>query len=378
MAPYSGSLQIKKKSELQDIAVALRISDKGTREELQLRIRKYLDDNQQLEDDPAFSGLFGKRKRSIQPQPATAVPRSVPSSTSEEVLVKSSESPKHTRSTRRFNALDIVCESTPVPEAREVSMMLKKVPVSPEAGALQIETTQTPATRNADEAPLSAAPKSVLRAIPTPSVEQAVGSLKRVRTDANQAAKQLLFSSRTVLSSSTNIWWISMVLELLYILYVVIPWKTVEFLPLQIIGVNNFHIFISYAPLATFGSPTFWTILIHWAIPTVVIPALAGSLVSFQPGNSPSARVPHTLYFDPLTASVIRVAVHYAYPYDAFKSRVECVDILGAQWRLLHASVVAALAFAEAVAVAPRAYAESKLRRTGAPKRLTMGEASQP
>ncbi|KIN96278.1 hypothetical protein M404DRAFT_163595 [Pisolithus tinctorius Marx 270] len=323
MAPYSGSLQIKKKSELQDIAVALRISDKGTREELQLRIRKHLDDNQQLEDDPAFSGLFGKRKRSIQPQPATAVPRSVPSSTSEEVLVKSSESPKHTRSTRRFNALSIVRESTPVPDAREVSMMLKKAPVSPETSALQIETTQTPATRNADEVPLSAAPKSVLRVIPTPSVEHA-------------------------------------------------------FLPLQIIGVNNFHLFISYAPLATFGSPTFWTILIHWAIPTVVIPALAGSLVSFQPGNSPSARAPHTLYFDPLTASVIRVAVHYAYPYDTFKSRVECVDILGAQWRLLHASVVAALAFAEAIAVAPRAYAESKLRRTGAPKRLTMGEASQP
>lgn len=70
---FAGSIQTKKKGELQDIANALHLDDRGTKDELQTRIKKYLDNNQDLEDDPAFAGLFGRRKRSVQPQ--TSVPR---------------------------------------------------------------------------------------------------------------------------------------------------------------------------------------------------------------------------------------------------------------------------------------------------------------
>ncbi|KAI6161559.1 hypothetical protein EDD17DRAFT_1586820 [Pisolithus thermaeus] len=375
---YTGSLQVKKKSELREIAVALHISDKGTRDDLLLRIRKHLEENQQLENDPVFVGLFSKLKRSVQPQSATAS-RSAPSSASESpgvVLVQQIESPKHTRSTRRFNVPDIVRESTPAPDVREVSMMLKKPPLSPEARVLPIEIVPTPATRGTGEV-VPSAPKSILRSIPTPSVERAVSSLKGVQADANQAAIQFLFSSRLVLSSTTNIWLISLFMELLHILYIIIPWKAFELLPPQSVWGHSFHVSIRYAPLATVASPTLWTILVHWAIPTIIVPALVGSLISFNPVNSPTARAPRSLYFDALTASVTRVAVHYIYPYDALKSQVECVDILGSRWRLLEASVLAALAFAEAIALAPRAYAESKFRRAGTLKRASLGEPSQ-
>lgn len=67
MAPiaYSGALAPKKKSELQEIATALSLSEWGTKDELQGRIKKYLDANQpELEEDARFSGLFGRKKRS--------------------------------------------------------------------------------------------------------------------------------------------------------------------------------------------------------------------------------------------------------------------------------------------------------------------------
>ncbi|KAL4077627.1 hypothetical protein J3A83DRAFT_4185970 [Scleroderma citrinum] len=82
MAPtaFSGSLQSKKKAELLEIALALQISDRGTKEEVQARIKKRLDDNPHLKDNPAFSGLLGRGKRSMQPQ---LLSHSAPSSVSQ-------------------------------------------------------------------------------------------------------------------------------------------------------------------------------------------------------------------------------------------------------------------------------------------------------
>jgi hypothetical protein len=74
--PFSGALVPKKKSELQEIATALTISTQGTKEDLLSRIKKHLDLNPDLEDDPLFAGLFvTRRKRSVQPQSQPTIPR---------------------------------------------------------------------------------------------------------------------------------------------------------------------------------------------------------------------------------------------------------------------------------------------------------------
>ena len=66
---FSGALPPKKKSELQEIAVGLGINDGGTKEELVTRLKKHLDSNQELlEDNPSFTGLYTRRKKSVQPQ----------------------------------------------------------------------------------------------------------------------------------------------------------------------------------------------------------------------------------------------------------------------------------------------------------------------
>lgn len=138
MAPiFSGSLQPKKKSELQDIAVALKISDLGTKEEIVQRISKHLDANQDsLEENPTFSGLFTRRKRSLQPQP---IPRYFPfmsndhrcrSTRFSSRLLPSDTAEKPRSLGRRSIALDPISESTPTKDLRNVSTFLKN-PISP-------------------------------------------------------------------------------------------------------------------------------------------------------------------------------------------------------------------------------------------------------
>ena len=76
---------------------------------------------------------------------------------------------------------------------------------------------------------------------------------------------------------------------------------------------------------------------------------------------SPSS---HILPFDPLTASIVRLATEIAYPYTLVETRNEVLglDVLGFRWRVLHASIGLAFAFAEAIAGAPQAFAKSILK----------------
>lgn len=79
-ASFSGSLQTKKKAELQEIAQALKLKDTGTRDELQTRIKSHLDENtDELEENPTFAGLYNtrKRQRSLQAQEIVLPSRNV-------------------------------------------------------------------------------------------------------------------------------------------------------------------------------------------------------------------------------------------------------------------------------------------------------------
>jgi hypothetical protein len=107
---------------------------------------------------------------------------------------------------------------------------------------------------------------------------------------------------------------------------------------------------------------------LHWAVPTLIIPAFAGSVISFNPANTRSSAETSSATpiapFDPLTASIIRLAAQVGYPYAFIASRTELVglDVLGSNWRVLSASVSLAFAFAEAISGAPQLFAKSLMR----------------
>lgn len=65
MAIYTGALQPKKKSELQDLATELGLDTAGTKDDIAERIKTHLADNQILAQDERFAGLYGRRKKTF-------------------------------------------------------------------------------------------------------------------------------------------------------------------------------------------------------------------------------------------------------------------------------------------------------------------------
>ncbi|CAA7261927.1 unnamed protein product [Cyclocybe aegerita] len=358
---YAGALAPKKKSELQEIASALRISDQGTKDELAGRIKAHLDSNQDtLEDNPTFSGLFGRRKRSVQPQPAPPSTRFAPPE----------EKPK---SSRRVAPLDPIKESTPVKDLRDVSTFLKH-PISPfdstpSQSPRQVADPVTPSSLP----PLPPSPvKSIIERLPnTTEVKAAVQQFKQ--QEILQHSNELLIAFRAFLSNSRNIWSLTALFELLYVLYTIIPWQIVQ-VPISPRRDAGPSFPLHYPPLSVFQTSAFWLVLLHWALPTLIIPSFVGRMISFNPLNnapapskadiktsSPAAPIAP---FDPLTASIIRLAAQVAYPYASIATSVDIVglDVLGSHWRVLSASVGLAFAFAEAIAGAPQVLAKTLLR----------------
>ncbi|KAH7911785.1 hypothetical protein BJ138DRAFT_1149773 [Hygrophoropsis aurantiaca] len=360
MAPvtFSGSLQTKKKAELLEIAQALRISDAGTKEDLQIRIKKHLDKNQaDLEDAPAFAGLFGKKKS--QPAFRRFMPPVEPkvSPVEESASTKTSgSSPRNTRSNHHTALLDplgSVRQSTPISDMRDVSMMLKNPPFSPPADE---EPSVIVENRSIREKELPRSPAKYI--IPSPTKLQRTANAAVVKSSevVTRQTVESLLDVRTFLSSSCNIWSLTAVLELLYIIYTLTPWKYAE-IPLS--PTQNTGFSVPYPPLAAFHSPTMWAAILNWSIPTLFIPALFGTVISFHPANMTSARAgrptsPPLVPFDPLTASIIRLAAQFVYPFGLADT-----DVIGQSWRVVTAAVTVAFALVEAIFGAPGAFAKA-------------------
>ncbi|KAG5636987.1 hypothetical protein H0H81_006193 [Sphagnurus paluster] len=376
MAPvFSGALMPKKKGELQDISNALGISDQGTKDELLNRIKRHLELNPELEEDSSFAGLFpSRRKRSIQPQSSAPSPPNVPT-----------QSAKPTSRGRRVTALEPVRESTPNNQTRDVSTFLKDPPSSPFKIATPNQSPrQAIVATPSSLPPLPPSPvKSIIERLTVPlsappNMEALTAKIKETEKDVMRNSMEMLDSFRGFLSNSRNVWSLTALGELLYLIHTVIPWKTLTiplFQPKDATVPISFS--LRYPPLAVFQDYVFWSIILHWALPTLIIPAIVGNLISFSPKTvgqqqqPPSPDVPYpTAPFDPLTAAIIRLAAQVGYPFALLESDVYRLDVLGPRWRVLNASVGLAFAFAEAIAGTPQVFARTLVKEQRRERRL--------
>ncbi|KAJ6581267.1 hypothetical protein B0H19DRAFT_1114522 [Mycena capillaripes] len=338
MAPtptFSGALQPKKKSELQQLADALNIDTAGTKDDLQSRIKKHLDNNQaELEDDPIFAGLFGRRKRSVQP-PASRV------------------------ESRKVVILNPVRESTPL-DNRDVSAYLKSNPFSPGT-----PSSLPPLPDSADTSmEIVRADRSIIDHLPLsrPDVSLVVQRFRQSEESARRSANEGLIAFRGFLSNSRNIWSLTAFCELIYILYTIIPWQTYN------LNLGRTTFSLPYPPSYTLSYPGFIPTLTHWAIPTLILPALLGTIISFSPAT-PTATPTRAVPFDPLTASIIRLALQFAYnpatppTPGPGNGPLYAQDALGVRLRVLNAAVGLAFSFAEAIKGAPAVWAKELLRK---------------
>lgn len=84
-----------------------------------------------------------------------------------------------------------------MPEAREVSIMLKKAPISPPEEEIPSEPpVYTPHKEHS--VLFTSTPRSILRTIPKPSLELADTTFRTLQTGAKQHARVYLLASRSV------------------------------------------------------------------------------------------------------------------------------------------------------------------------------------
>ena len=132
---------------------------------------------------------------------------------------------------------------------------------------------------------------------------------------------------------------------------------------MQISLISNVSLTINYPPLLVFKTSVFWLVLLHWALPTVIIPASIGCVITFNRAHLKRNHLNDmpVAPIDPLTASIIRLVGHIVYPYASIASKSDIVglDVLGSNWRILDAATGLAFAFAEAIAAAPQVFADT-------------------
>ena len=134
------------------------------------------------------------------------------------------------------------------------------------------------------------------------------------------------------------------------------------------LGMIHFNNFYPVPPLTVSTEPILRATALaaaYWSLPTLILPILAGYLISFSPSTSATPTTPSSIsyrpgstfpHFDALSASIIRFAATIAFGFPTMVLQGQgpergqiTLDVLGPQWRGVTSGVALAFAFAEAI-----------------------------
>ncbi|PVF99275.1 hypothetical protein CPB86DRAFT_814060 [Serendipita vermifera] len=301
LVQYSGHMMAKKKQELQEIAEKLSISTAGTKEEIHARIKSHLDAHD-LSEDPVYAGLYpAKRKLARKESTTTSAITKSPTSDDESSL-------RRKASGRR--------KATP------------PLVTSPSEETLTVITAPSSPVR----ALISTVDAALSNTLPDKQslvqVAESTGTKLVVR--ANKAWK----TSREFMSNATNIASVTVLLDFLFIMYVMTPWQYYK-LPLSQPG-SSYPVYVAYPPLDFLLSGYLYKQLFYWAIPTVIAPQLAGNLISF---TTPRKDI------DPLSSAIVKLALAVILDDSWYAVQGRTIS----QWRIVGAATSLAFSMAEAV-----------------------------
>lgn len=352
---YQGSLGPKSKKDLQEIADSLGVPSDGRKEQIVERIKIHLAQHEDtLKDDPKYSGLIRRK-----PSSKRGSSRSTPVDPDPEPVTPLLKTPG------LEPIFESTFESTPViqreRDARDVSFALKNpttpftpnttisksftvIASSPEQGPIvsfaspDLDLSQPEDEdegEKLEEAEEESSPSEIAVSA-SPSVVQPPRTLEKAKAVTVEHAFELE-DVRRFLSNSRNAWSVNSVGEALYILAVIVPW--------QYFTIPGTSLALPYAPLSTIQSAHFWLTFFHWIVPTMIIPAAIGNVITFVPSLKTTAAP-----FDPLTAAMVRLAasVLYRHPsYTLSEGQRVTTDVLGSEWRTVSAAIGVGFAFAE-------------------------------
>lgn len=300
---FSGALAPKKKSELQEIAEKMALDTTGTKDELTSRINKYMDEHEaHLSANPMFSGLLAHKRKPTR---------------------------KDTNTSSLLNKVTGEEESPLAVVKRKPSGRRKQTP--PQSP----DSEEVPGTLTAPPSPIRKLITNVDNAISNamPTSQDIVKVAEKTGFQLRKRAQGALGVSRKFMSNATNIASVTVLIEFLFMLYVMVPWQYYE-LPANKPGTSE---------PATFPLPSLTYLMsLHlykqiaiWSFPTVIAPQIAGALISF---TTPPKDI------DPLSAGIVKLALAAILDDSWFAVQGRTIS----QWRVVGAATSLAFALAEA------------------------------
>ncbi|KIJ25720.1 hypothetical protein M422DRAFT_38512 [Sphaerobolus stellatus SS14] len=371
MSAFSGSLGPKKKSELQEIAVALEIPDSGTRDELANRIKHHLAKHESsLSEDARFGGLYGRsRKRSVQPtmmntikEDAASVVSIEDTSTEERIRAAPRRGGRHAAQREREH------EHEQEQEQEEDSAAAAYSTPPHNDSIVKVIQDLEPANIPLPVTPIPSAVRSAASAIGRDATVL-IQRVKEQERSLTLEGRRMVQKTQAFLSDASNIYTMTLLFEMTIMLWAVVPTTSITFggkpaVPPPPPGATpaappSPGLTLHYPSPHFFLTSTLWVLLGKWLVPTCVIPMFFGALISFNnlasipsvsAASSPDTYRPSPARdLDPVTIGIMRVA------FTAASNWGVADDVLPWHWRLISASVSAAFAFAEAIGERKRA-----------------------